>query len=100
MFAYPMNNILHDIILNFFLLLCEQEEDVLMEIFVNSDILQKIGSIWKKFNLGSTIPKNNNLYSWPKINEKGKETFWCFFGHVAILTNMIFDSIEEKPGLN
>lgn len=100
LFDFPTNNIVHDIILNFFLLLCEQEEDVLMDIFVNTDLLQKIGSIWQKFTNNHEI-NCNKLYAWPKVkNDEGKDTFWCFFGHVAILTNMIIESVEEKPSLN
>jgi hypothetical protein len=115
MFDYPTNNILHDIVLNLFLLLCEQDdEDVLMDIFVNSDLLEKIGSIWSKFcadavatlhDEGTNSPPDAgkpkpNIYSWPNIEtEEGKSAFWCFFGHVAILSNMIAE-ICDKPALN
>jgi hypothetical protein len=114
MFDYPTNNILHDIVLNLFLLLCEQDdEDVLMDIFVNSDLLEKIGSIWSKFCAETFAVENEangteqsqkkaklNIYSWPNITTaEGKQTFWCFFGHVAILSTMISE-ICDKPSLN
>lgn len=113
MFDYPTNNILHDIVLNLFMLLCDQDdEDVLMDIFVNSDLLEKIGAIWSKFcsdaaaalhgeaSAPNANPKKLNVYSWPSIvTDEGKSTFWCFFGHVAILSNMIAE-ICDKPALN
>lgn len=99
-YEFPANNVVHDIVLKFFIIVCQQVEDVVCEIFLDCDLLNKIGSIWKTFCANRSkneFSKSNS--SARVINDSGELVYWSFFGHVGILTNLICEIMNDKPGL-
>jgi hypothetical protein len=81
---FPLNNVLHDIILNFFCLLFEQEKEVIKEVVFAYCLLEKVGNLW--------VTRKNaiNLISSSRAKrDKGIQNYEHCFGHVAILTNLL-----------
>lgn len=73
---YPYNNILHDLIVNVYVLLFEQDQDTLLEVFEET-LLKRIASIWQ----------NSDPHS-------------PFRAHLATLSNIISEASEQKPFLD
>jgi len=98
LFTYPTNDVLHDVVLQLFLMLCTRQEDEMMEVFVQTNILDKIGQVWDCFS-GSSGDYQKNLSSGKYYREKGTPQHCSYFAHLAILANMIDDLTEEHECL-
>src|ERR1700744_6554441 len=86
---YPFNNILHDIILNFYCLLFEQDKEVIKEVFFGYGLLEKVGAIW--------VLRKNAINLLTTRASKANQNYEHCFGHIAILTNMLLSySISTK----
>jgi hypothetical protein len=110
---FPSNNILHDIVLKIYMIVCELEEDALCEILLDSNLLDKIGEIWKLFcdNNSEPLSSSQNLISQfskristsqiiIKDNNGNRNRHYCFFGHIGILTNLLSEIATDMEGIN
>jgi hypothetical protein len=76
---HPTNSVLHDIFLQFYLLLCSRDEDEICEVFTQTGLIDRIASLWEAYvkNNRATVPPES------------------YFGHFAILATAITDASEK-----
>jgi len=96
-FQFSTNNILHEIILQMLLLLCMGDVDDMMGVLVSTNLCDRLGEIWSLF--GNSIFKDSNSHQLiPALNiGQNGDRYFSYFGHVAIISNMIVDLSEERP---
>eukprot|EP01126_Amoeba_proteus_P060453 TRINITY_DN7995_c0_g1_i1.p1 TRINITY_DN7995_c0_g1~~TRINITY_DN7995_c0_g1_i1.p1 ORF type:complete len:224 (-),score=39.46 TRINITY_DN7995_c0_g1_i1:100-771(-) len=103
-FEHPTNNILHDYLLQFFLLLCTRDQDEVMEVMLQTNLLDRIGQVWSGIKT-SDHNYHKTLFEGSKLTPSMSSALLhghkncgvvSYFGHLVILANMIDDSSEGK----
>jgi len=87
-FLHPTNSIVHDIILQFFLLICARDEDEIKEVFIQTKLLDQIGNVWEDY---MNNKRSNYSSGGKKVNS--------YFGHFAILATIIIDTSEKLASI-
>lgn len=76
---HPTNSILHDIFLQFFLLICSRDEDEICEVFHQTGLIEHTSALWEAY------VKNDRTIVPPE----------SYFGHFAILATAVIDASEK-----
>jgi hypothetical protein len=103
-FDFPKNNILHDLVLKLFMIVCGLEEDMLCEIALECNLLDKIGSVWEKFCYSNENIAYDGLgrqafekaVSSSRLVQGKSVSYCCFFGHIGILSNLLCESMYKE----
>lgn len=101
LFDFPTNNVLHDLVLKLFIIVCGLDEDMLCEIVLECNLLDKVGSVWQKF-CASTESLSSNVQARGKFAKAvassclGPKSYCCYFGHIGILSNLLCEAMEKE----